>query len=188
MRGIPYSSEQMPLDEHPRAIAKAVESDDEHDGGDATVDDTQGTDLEVIAYLIDSPCDEQPPAEGTSDDTEEADDVKPPAFGTGIKQEIGAGEEYQEEEYDGRIAHCEAKAREEILEDTQRIDAVLDLGCRSNIVTTGCKRSGWIAVPEIDAIKDDECRADKLQRDFILLDGIDYKAHGEDGEERVEEV
>lgn len=166
-------------------VACAHHGDGEHDACDETVDIAKRASTKVIAYLVDNPGDEQPPADGSAYETGETEDVEPPGLRVGRKEEIGAGKEGNIEEDDERIAHRDAKAREEILEDARSLHA------RRHSVGRGvfvAERRGRVRLPEIEGIEGDEERAGKLQRGLILFEPIDHQTEEEDRDDGIDEV
>lgn len=168
-----------------KAVAEAEEGDAEHDEGNAVVDVAERAHAEVVAYLVDHPGDEEPPAYGSRDEAGEADDIEPPVLGRSSKEEVGACEKRDEEKDDERIAHRDAEARKEVLQDTRGLQAGRQAIGRSVLVL---QRRGGIGFPKIDGIGGDGQRTHKLECRFILVEPIDHQAQEEDGDDSVEEV
>ncbi len=100
------------------AISTTYKSNGEHDASNDAVDITQGAKAKVIAHLIDDPSNEQPPADGTTYERAETYKIKPPGFIVCSKKEIRAREKCNIKENNEWVTYRNAKAREEILEDT----------------------------------------------------------------------
>lgn len=168
-----------------KAVAEAEEGDAEHDEGNAVVDVAERTHTEVVAYLVDHPCDEEPPAHSPGDEADKAYDIEPPVLGRGRKEEVGACEKRDEEKDDERIAHRDAEARKEVLQDTRGLQTGRQAIGRGVLVLQGRGRIGF---PEIGGIGSDGQRAHKLEGGFILVEPIDHQAQEEDGDDGVEKV
>ena len=92
------------------AVAAAEQRDTAHDAGNDAIDGAQRAWAEVVAYLVDGPCDEQPPADGTTHQTTKSYEVEPPVLGRSLEQEVGTSKEGYVKEDDERIADRDAKA------------------------------------------------------------------------------
>ena len=157
---------------------RSYQGDDREYHDDASyhlVDNEDAVGIKLAAYLVDEPCEPEPPQQRSKEDAQVAHSHLQGHVG---HHEGKLGEGGHEEEHDERIRQGDKECRYAVVPE------------RALLVAALVHVLGGIALEAIDAEDQEQQAAEYLQVELVLgvVDEIHHKAHSQAREERIDDV